>query len=36
MAAAISKRSLSTRALHKETERAMGNELEKLWEKVNA
>jgi hypothetical protein len=36
MAAAISKRSLSTRALHKEAERAMGNELETLWEKVNA
>ncbi|KAL4991670.1 hypothetical protein BDW68DRAFT_198405 [Aspergillus falconensis] len=36
MAAAISKRSLSTRALHKEAERAIGDELEKLWEKVKA
>ncbi|KAL4886283.1 hypothetical protein BJY04DRAFT_229364 [Aspergillus karnatakaensis] len=36
MAAAISKRSLSTRALHKEAERAMGDELERIWERIKA
>ncbi|KAL4903450.1 hypothetical protein BDW74DRAFT_168969 [Aspergillus multicolor] len=35
-AAAISKRSLSTRALQKEAERAMGDDLEKLWAKIKA
>ncbi|KAL4870253.1 hypothetical protein BDV12DRAFT_63694 [Aspergillus spectabilis] len=36
MAAAISKRSLSTRTLHKEAERAMGDEMERIWERVKA
>ncbi|KAL4942906.1 hypothetical protein BDV06DRAFT_154824 [Aspergillus oleicola] len=37
MAAAISKRSISTRALTKEAERAiMSDELEKIWERVKA
>ncbi|KAL4801621.1 hypothetical protein BDV18DRAFT_148978 [Aspergillus unguis] len=36
MAAKISKRSVSTRALHKEAERAMGNQMERIWEKVKA
>ncbi|KAL2811307.1 hypothetical protein BJX63DRAFT_276738 [Aspergillus granulosus] len=36
MAAKIAKRSLSARALQKEAERAMGNELEQIWERVKA
>ncbi|KAL2825950.1 hypothetical protein BDW59DRAFT_145651 [Aspergillus cavernicola] len=34
MAAAVSKRSLSARALQKEAERAMGDEMERIWERV--
>ncbi|KAL2863337.1 NAD(P)/FAD-dependent oxidoreductase [Aspergillus lucknowensis] len=36
MAAAIAKRSLSTRALQKEAERMMGDEMEMIWERVKA
>ncbi|KAL4913121.1 hypothetical protein BDW62DRAFT_220872 [Aspergillus aurantiobrunneus] len=36
MAAAVSKRSLSTRTLQKEAERAMGDEMERIWERVRA
>ncbi|KAL4927774.1 NAD(P)/FAD-dependent oxidoreductase [Aspergillus undulatus] len=36
MATAINKRSLSTRALTKEAERAMGDELERIWERIKA
>ncbi|KAL3478419.1 hypothetical protein BJX99DRAFT_224462 [Aspergillus californicus] len=34
MSAAVAKRGLSTRTLHKEAERAMGDEMEKIWERV--
>ncbi|KAL2846092.1 hypothetical protein BJY01DRAFT_176147 [Aspergillus pseudoustus] len=36
MAAKIAKRSVSTRALHKEAERLVGDEMEKIWERVKA
>ncbi|OJJ53916.1 hypothetical protein ASPSYDRAFT_162148 [Aspergillus sydowii CBS 593.65] len=36
MAASVAKRSLDTRTLHKETERAMGNDLERIWKRIDA
>lgn len=36
MAAKISKRSLPTRALHKEAERVMGSQMERIWDRVKA